>query len=69
MVSSANPTGEGQVHGLDAREDAGQPLVGEGRTRADLAAANNAANKIPCDHVEGHADAKTDLTCNPWERF
>ena len=65
----ANPTGDGQVHGLDALEDAGQPLFGPGRTRADAAAANNSANAKPCDHAEGHADAKTDLSCNPWERF
>ena len=62
-------SGDGATHGLDALEDAGTPLFGPGRTRADAAAENNAANAVPCDHVEGHADAKTDLTCDPWERF
>jgi hypothetical protein len=61
--------GAGSIHGLDALEDAGEPIFGPGRTRADAAAANNAANAKPCDHVEGHADAKTDLTENPWSRF
>ncbi len=62
-------SGDGATHGLDALEDAGTPLFGPGRTRADAAAENNAANAIRKDTTDGHADGKTDLTCNPWERF
>ena len=61
----ANVTGEGQTRGLDAREDAGQPRP----SRPERAAANAKANHVPDSRAEGHADAKTDLTCNPWERF
>ena len=61
----ANTDGEGTRHGLEARQDAGTPLPG----RAERAASNDAANAIRSDHACGHADGKTDLTCNPWEKF
>ena len=64
-MPNPQPTGTGQIRGLDDLQDAGAPLP----SRPQRSAANDARYAVPCDHVEGHADGATDLSRNPFERF
>jgi hypothetical protein len=62
MAQNPRPTGKGVEFGLDQLQEAGTPLP----SRPERSRANDSEYAVPCDHVSGHADARTDLERDPW---